>query len=136
MFSYNLELTREIDQVRFLSGDTNENSHFIEDEEITFALTQEGNVRGAAALLLEHLAGRFSSAADKSVGPFRLSYSSRAKSYADRASALRQRGITIFAVPSAGGISIDGKSSRQADTDRVRPAFTRDMMENTEEGTS
>ena len=43
------------DTVRFLTGQTEEKSSLVSDEEILYALTQEGNVFLASALVLDAL---------------------------------------------------------------------------------
>jgi len=132
-WSYSTDLTADKDKVRFLAGDTLEDDHLIEDQEITFALTEEGSVDAAAALVLEHLAARYARKADKTVGPLSISYSQIAESYQKRADELRSvqsagGRSTIYCSPSAGGISVSQKQTEEQDEDRVKPSFHREMF--------
>jgi hypothetical protein len=131
-WSYDHALTQSKDKVRFHIGDTDpgsRNNWLVQDEEIMFALSQEGTVRDAAALMCEHLAARFAKDADKQVGDLRISLSQRAEAYAKTAGRLRNRN-SIFVTPSAGGIVIAEKQAQEQDDSKVKPFFGRDMMDN------
>lgn len=108
----------------------------LSDETITAILALHSNVYLAAAMCAESLAGKYSSAVDKQVGDFRLSYSQRAKAWIDLAGKLRASASrnSMFA-PYCGGISIADKQASADDTDRVQPAFTASLHNNPETGT-
>lgn len=52
-------LSTSLHHLRFLVQDTVEEGHFLEDEEITFAASQEANIYRAAAGLCRAIAARF-----------------------------------------------------------------------------
>lgn len=118
------------DAVRFLCGDTDTTNQLLTDEEIDWILTEESNVYLAAAQACGSIASTFASKADKSVGDLRISYESIQKQYADRSAKLQSRGAVRSAMPYAGGISKNDKETVEEDTDRVVPAFERDIHDN------
>ena len=97
----------------------------LSDETITAALALNPNVYTAAALCADSLAGKYASQVDQQVGDLRISFSQRAKQWADMAKRLRASAsrYSVFA-PYAGGISVADKQANAANADRVKPAFT------------
>lgn len=93
--TYTTTLSTETGQVRLELGDDTLGAGVLpdganlSDEQIAIYLTREGNVMRAVAGICEMLATRFASVADLQVGPRRESYSQISKSYAERASGLR-----------------------------------------------
>ena len=121
------------DAVRFLLGDTDAEQPLISDEEVEYILSLEANVIRAAAIGAESIAGKFSSKVDRSIGDFSESLSDLASQYLELARKLRKQAkqtSSFKAVPFAGGISKDVKKTLEKDTDRVKPSFSRGMMEN------
>ena len=116
-------------QVRFLVGDTDSSDQLITDEEVDYAITEEGSTRSAAAMVADALAAEFARKADKQVGQLRIDLSQKAEAYAALAIRLRARSASL-ALPTMGGISISRKETVEADTDRVEPAFFTGMMSN------
>jgi hypothetical protein len=116
------------DMVRFLVGDTNTTDQQITDEEIAWLLTEESTVYLAAAAAARAIGAKYARQVDKAVGDLRLSASQRAAHYRDLAATLTRRAQIAGAVPFAGGISAASKQTLNDDTDRVRPAFSRDMQ--------
>jgi hypothetical protein len=107
------------DAVRFEIPDTEEASPLLQDEEIEYALTQEGeSVLAAAAHCCEQLARKLSLQADTAIGSVKANYKDAAKNMAARAEDLRKRASGRHA-PFAGGISRSEKEAREAETDRV-----------------
>ena len=126
-FSYDPTIPTDKDAVRLLIGDTVSTDVLLQDEEISFFLTREGSVDSAAAESAESIAAKFSRFADQKTGDISVQFSQRAKQYLDLADKIR-RGLAIMGgVPFAGGISRSDKKAREEDTDRVAPAFVRDM---------
>ena len=123
------DLSGDREQVRTYIGDTDSADPLLSYEQIALALTDGGSVRGAAALAAEWIAASFSRRADKSEGDLSISYSQTSKQYLDLANRLRTDSNRI-ALPYFGGISQAAKEAREADTDRVEPAFTVDMLDN------
>lgn len=99
----------------------------MQDEEITYALAQNPDVRLAAAEIADRIALKFARQANIAVGDTRVWYSDRAKQYQAMAKELRVQSTMRVAVPYAGGISESDKQTYEDDTDRVAPAFRRDL---------
>jgi hypothetical protein len=119
------------DQVRFLIGDTDKCDVLLQDGEINWLLTQYNNTpMNAAIRACETIISKFSRQADEAVGQVKISFSQRAKSYQTTLTILRSRLAMEDCRPYAGGISIADKMIVAMNTDRVRPDFTRHMMEN------
>ena len=106
MFTYNLAegLITERDEVRLLIGDTVEEEHNLEDEEIDFFLREECNKYFAAAAaanaLMQKLAGGYFE--DQKVGETRLR-TKRINELKILVDQLRQRGMAKQ-LPSSGGL--------------------------------
>jgi hypothetical protein len=118
------------DEVRFLIGDTVEDDAQFQDEEIEFLITSEGTAIAAALRGARVLALRYAGLVDKSVGDLKLSYSQRAKGYADTADRIQSGGGTARPVPYAGGISVADKIATEEDDDRVQPGIERGQDDN------
>jgi hypothetical protein len=118
-------------QVRLLVGDNIANAPQLQDEEITFFLTQRASIYGGAAECCRFLASQMSRQADTVQGDMRTMYSARAKSYAMRAADFENKAkIYGSSTPYAGGISISDKLQQVQDTDRVAPQFNIGMDDN------
>lgn len=119
------------DQVRFLVGDTSEKEPLLQDGEIKWLLSQYQNTPlNAAIRACETIISKLSRLADESVGRVSISFSQRCKGYRDTLLMLRQRLAMEDAIPYCGGISVSDKQTQQMNSDRVRPDFTKHMMEN------
>lgn len=119
------------DAVRFLVGDTDSDEELIQDEEILFILDTETNIYRAAANVAESIAAMFSRKADVSIGDYSESLSQQADNYLKLAERLRKtarKNIQFKGIPFAGGISKTDKEITQKDTDRVKPAFKRNLQ--------
>lgn len=119
------------DAVRFLIGDTDNDDPLLQDEEIAYILTLETNVNMAAAKACRAIAATFArKATRKNVGDLSIDYSMRQQNYLDLAKKLESDAAIVLARPYCGGISQSDKDNRNADTDRVTPAFTKNQMDN------
>ena len=127
-WGYASPLSGDRDKIRTYIGDTDTTEQLLSDEQIAFALEEEGTVRSASALAAEWISALFARKADKSVGDLSISYSQRAAQYAALAVRLRGRSSRLV-LPYFGGISETTKDTREDDTDRVKPAFTVDMLD-------
>lgn len=122
-----------LNSVRFLVGDTDTNDQQVQDEEITFALSQSGdNVYYAGSFVAETLAAKYSRRVDTKLdGTLSADYSDLAAQYRLLAVQLKQQGQrysgTALGV-SVGGISISDIDAIRGNTDRVSPSFTRDRF--------
>ena len=125
--------TTPLYQVRRLLGDVINNDQQLTDDEIKYFLTLRSSSHGAAAEAARSLSAQYSRKVDvTSPGPIQTRYSNQATAYAKLAvvldQAARDRGAGI--TPYAGGISVQDKSNRQQDTDRVQPSFGIGMSDN------
>ena len=119
------------DKMRFLVGDTNTARPELSDSEVDFLLSEEGgDAARAAARAAEALAAKYVKIADeKQVGPLRLTYTEKAARFTTLAKSLWRRAAASSVAPYAGGISVSDKEANEANTDRVAPALSRDMMD-------
>lgn len=117
------------DVVRYLVQDTSEHEPLITDEEILWVLRQFPNVRRAAAEVAGQIAMQFAKRPDIRDGDTAVSYSQRAKQYAELAAKLKRESTLLGAQPYAGGIDIGDKQTTEGDRSRVRPAFTRELFD-------
>lgn len=125
--------TSDKDAVRYLVGDTDEDNPLITDSEINYVLSIESNVVRASAIVAENIAGKFSRKVDRSIGDYSESFSDLSQQYFNLAERLRQQSKktkTFKAVPFAGGISKTKKDKQENDDDRVKPSFSKGLMDN------
>ncbi len=121
----------DISAVRFLIGDTAE-PFLLTDDQIQFALDQAaGKTYPAAAACARALAARFARDVDERFEEIWQDSSQRSKAFEQLARRLdvdakRQGGLGI---PVAGGISRADMDSVNAQTDRVKPHFRRNMFD-------
>lgn len=124
--------TSSKDAVRFLIGDTDTTDQQMQDEEINYLLTlYGGDVYTAAIVAARSLASKYARFPDVRIGDYSTSNSQRFNAYLALAKQLEQTqnvGLIHKAKPYAGGISIADKQQDEQNTDRVKPAFTRQDM--------
>lgn len=122
--------TTDAGKVRLLIGDTEATDPQLQDEEITWFLSEAGNVYGAAVAACEALAAKYARHVNRSVagaGGLSVSAGDRAQHYRDLAETIQTRARKARRpMPFAGGISDAQKDAVEADPDRVPPAFTND----------
>lgn len=122
--------TSALDAVRFLIFDTDTTNQLLSNEEINYLLSAENNnVYAAAIRAAMRLSANFGRKGSMSVGDLSIDYGSQATFYSGLVAALRRervlRGGAGAAIFTAG--SIAAKQDREADTDRVKPKFTRNL---------
>lgn len=123
--------TSQKDQVRLLIGDTVPTDQQMQDEEISFYLTQRSSIWGAAAECCRTLQARFSRSVDQAAGDTKVMYSQLAKAYGGKAADFDAKAAAGGAgLPYAGGISITDKIKQGQDQDRVPTQFQVGMDEN------
>lgn len=114
------------DAVRLLLKDVSSGTALFSDAEITFFLTHHNsNIWRAAASAAQGLSAR--EAESKSVGD--LAISGFGKTWREVAAEYKlhaESHVTLY----AGGIAVGDKQAAEANTDRVLPAFTRDLLRN------
>lgn len=86
------DLSTDLAKVRREIGDTNEDDQFLQDEEITLALTDEGSVLLAAARACDWIARTFARDFDFEADGTKIMKAARAKQYRELAAELRDRG--------------------------------------------
>ena len=117
------------DAVRFLVGDTNDKRPLLDDREVEFAIDQNPNLNLAAAVLCEHLFGRFAGIADVSVGPVSKSYSKVAELFQKKAQQLRSEACQT-AVASFPATKVASKQALDLDEGLTRPSFLIGISDN------
>ncbi len=127
-WTYTNPSTSNRDAVRYLTGETDTNNQTTSDEEIAFQLSQEGGIYAAAVAVATALAAKYAGLADASFGPSRVAYSQKSAGYLKLVKELRAK-VGLRATPFAGGISIADKNTREQDTDRVQPTFSKGMFD-------
>lgn len=121
------------DAVRFLVGQTSTNDPvLIQDQEIDWAITQSGGAYAAAVLVGESMLQQYAGhdALSLTVGNLSETYGDRsARLQATLANLKRQmamRGVQ----PSAGGITVESRLAREADTSLTPHVFAVGMDDN------
>jgi hypothetical protein len=127
-WTYNPALTTNKDKVRFLVRDVDSAKPLLQDEEILGILEMESAARRAAATCAESLAAHFGQLATTLVDDLgvTVTYADRAAFFTGLAMKLRNR-ANIAVAPTAGGITISSKQVQADNTDRVQPAFRREL---------
>ena len=120
----------EIEAVRWEINDIDSTKPKFQDAEIQYALDQESSKYNAAARLCEQLQVRYTDAASRTMGPLKVDMGAQAKTYAEKAKALRKRAVA-YGKPYAGGASIAKEELFEADSNLKQPIFEKGMMDNT-----
>ena len=119
----------DIEAVRWEIYDTVEASAKFQDAEIQYAIDQEYTIYNAAARLCEQLQVRYTDAASRTMGPLKVDMGDLAKTYAEKAKALRKRAV-VYGKPYAGGESKAKEELFEADSNLKQPIFSKGMMDN------
>ena len=123
-----------LNTVRLLVGDTEVLDKQVENEEVFFALAQNGdNVYKAAAWIARAIASKYSRKVNTSLdGALKADYSDLAKQYHELADNLDYQGKVSGASVGllAGGITKSGIDAVRANTNRVEGSFRRDRFKN------
>lgn len=124
----------QISRIRRLIGDTCNTSaspYLLDNFEIDEIFTDTGSIFGAAVEAAYALAAHFAGDVDKRIDEhYQSSDSDKFEHYTQLAEKLQLQSIrsAVFAgIPFAGGISKAGKRTVEANSDRVAPAFTREL---------
>jgi len=123
-----------LNATRLLLGDTNSNNPQVQDEEVTFALSETNdNVYFAAAWLARAVAGKYSRQVTTELdGQLSVEYSDLAKQYYQLSDQLEYQGTKAGARIGikAGGITKTDIEAARQQTNRVKPSFRRDRFWN------
>jgi len=127
------ELTEGLpkDAVRLTIGDTESSDPLLSDEEILWLYRQEGDLTLAAIACCQVIRAKLSRLVDFSADGTSMQLSQRVKHYAALEEELRTE-LSYTAIPYAGGLLVDEKTSWDANTADVQPAFRRDGSPDTE----
>jgi len=117
-------------RVRRLIGDTDSDDYLLSDADITEILTDNGdNITASAAEAARAIAALLARNEDITINESSLRGANAYEQYVKLADRLERQAAKVNAIPFAGGISKADKEAREADTDRVAPAFTRTLHE-------
>jgi hypothetical protein len=123
-----------LNSVRLLVGDTDTTDQQVQNEEITFALTETGNnIYAAASWVARTIASQYSRRVNTTLdGALSADYTDLAAQYFKLAEDLEYRGKTNGAVlgVAAGGLTISDINAVRANTNRVEGSFRRDRFRN------
>lgn len=127
-FEYTYDMSSQLQRVRRLIGDTDSTDPLLYDQEIGLYLTggeyEQTSDLLAAARCADDIAGKMTRRVSISAGGTSVSLDQQRTQFVALAKDLRRR-AALSVSPFAGGISRDDKISREGDTDRTEPAFTR-----------
>lgn len=129
------DLSTDLMKIRRWIGDVDTTDQFLTDEEVNSASSQSGSNEGAAAMCCEWIAAGFARKADKTVGPLHIALQQKYEHYIELASRFRAN-LSVYALPSAGGIDVDDVDDMVSDTNRVEPSFRVGMMDHPDVTTS
>jgi hypothetical protein len=123
-----------LNTVRLLVGDTETLDQQVQNEEITFALAENGNnIYPSAAWVSRAIASKYSRRVTTQLdGALSANYSDLAKQYMQLADQLEYQGKTNGAAVGvlAGGITKSGIEAVRANTNRIEGSFRRDRFRN------
>lgn len=123
-----------LNTVRLLLGDTDTTDQQVQNEEITFALSQTGdNTYFAAAWLARVVASKYSRKVNVQLdGSLSADYSDLAKQYTSLAETLEYQGKKTGAIIGvvAGGLTKSDINAVRTNTDRIEGSFRRDRFRN------
>lgn len=131
MFTYSGDpRSSEKDACRFMIGDTDVRDPLLQDGEIEYLLDLYNRAPlNAGIRACEMIAAKFSRMCDEAVGQVRITFSQKHKQYVEMRDTLTERLSKEDMTPYAGGITQSDKEAVAQDTNRVRPDFTKHMME-------
>lgn len=115
---------KDRDYVRWRLGDTDEETALLDDGEIDYALSNNANRLLAAAECCRAIYANLSRVSGMEVE--KIKYAKSADYYRDLEEILRIETSSLAAMPFGGGLSISAKQTQEDDSDRVKPAFTRE----------
>ena len=124
----------QLNTVRFLVGDTETLDQQVQNEEVTFALSENGsNVYLSAAWVARAIASKYARRVTTQLdGALQANYSDLSKQYMQLADQLEYQGKTNGAAVGilAGGITKSGIEAVRTNTNRIEGSFRRDRFRN------
>lgn len=138
-WTYAPDFTTSRDKIRLEIGDTDTTDQLLSDEEIAYfagkySVSTESGLLLAAARCCEAIAAELARRVDisRSLGGEKIDKKAHQayEHYQTLTTTLREKAVAVAGVsPFAGGISRDSKDTYEEDSDRVEPAFTRELHE-------
>ena len=124
--------TNEVDQIRLITGDTDQQAQLLQNEEIQFALDTQRNTWAAAAQCAENIGFLFTRRVDVKLGrAMQILYSKTAEQYFGLAKWLRAKSLASGGVvPYIGGAYVSDKLAIGNNSALAAPFFERNMMNN------
>lgn len=130
----NTTASGRLNTVRLLVGDTDTNDQQVQNEEITFSLSENGdNTYLSAAWIARAIASKYARlVTTKLDGALSSNYSDLSKQYQHLADQLEYQGKTNGAAVGilAGGITKSGIEAVRSNTNRIEGSFRRDRFKN------
>lgn len=120
-----------LNAIRLLIGDTDTNDQQVQDEEVSFALAQaNNNVYKSSAWLCRVIAAKYSRNVDNEIsGALKESASQLKVHYIALADTLEYQSQKLGGIGiAAGGITVSTVDGVRANTNRVKPEFTKDQF--------
>ncbi len=119
-WTYNQNLSSDLDKVRFEIQDTDTADQLFSNEEINATLTLQGSVGGAVLKLAKKLMVKFARFVDTSVGRVSESASQRYAAYKEIVDRFEQEEAALC-MPSFGGTVISNNEALDSDPTLVQP---------------
>lgn len=124
----------QLDAVRFKLGDIVPSDPLLTDAEINYCVSSEGSTNEAAIAAAKAVVAKYARLVSTTDDKISREYQQRVEHFQGLVKELManrgKRTVGIF----AGGISKANKRTYESDTDRVPPAFTRDLHDNPRQG--
>lgn len=126
-FTFDINLSRDLDRVRWLVGDTDGQEYDLTDETVNALLTMYGSVNGAAIAAVDGILTRLAKDVTRNVnGIGNITASDKYRHYTEIRTRLRAT-VGILAIPEVPALSVATKEAYDADTSQVQPFFTRKL---------
>ena len=130
----NTTASGRLNTVRLLVGDTDTNDQQVQNEEVTFSLSENNNnTYTSAAWIARVIASKYARMVTTQLdGALSANYSDLSKQYMQLADQLEYQGKTNGAAVGilAGGITKSGIKAVRANTNRIEGSFRRDRFKN------
>jgi len=129
------DISTDLAKVRVLIGDVDTSDQLMSDEMISYFLTVDDNVFGAASLAAKSIQAKFARLADTTIEGVSVKYTQKAVAYGDLAADLASQALdNDLPNPSVFGISKDAIRTQRDDDDRVQERFYTDQFTNPPDG--
>lgn len=132
-WTFNETLSTDLDRLRFLIGDTDATDQQLQDEALTFLLTEEGGLYPAAAAACRSLVAHYARRVDVSNAGASLAASQRVEHYTRLSLQYARRSAGgpagRIGTPVVGGVSASEVQAAREDSDLVQPSMRHDMHE-------